>query len=706
MSAHPCWRFAWAGALLLALTGMAALAVGCGGSSARSDGGAGRGGMPTGGTGTGGLGAGGAGGGTDGGAPATHGVQAHSGSLELSPDGKQLFVVHPDADSVSVIGLPGRTIAHEVLLAAAPPAADASGRFAPAVGPRALAHDSTGKTIYVTGQWSSSVYAVDVASGAVTTSASVCSEPIGVLVSADDANVFVACAQDDEVAELKAADLSVVARVACPRKPWALAWAADGKTLLATHFLGPGVSSFATQPLSLGATWTLADGPASFNAQNEPHGPVRGIYDAAVRPGSAELWVAHIMLGIDTPQPALDFQSTVFPSLTILDPTGKQQARLSVQANPGDGEAFGDVVSGPRAIAFSDDGGLAFVTDTDSEDVLVVDTTARVETQLVRPLPGHLPEGIVWANGELYVQERNSEDITAFTVTRSGSAVTVAADGAPFKTLSTDPMPATLRLGQKLFYSANSDDVPLTQNHWVACASCHLEGRSDAVTWKFEQGPRDTPTNAGGLSDTGFLFRTADRNQVQDYWKTINVEQGGHFSITDPTQKTLLDAIAAFVNQALPTPVPPSVDATHTMRGAALTTLRAHGATVFSQVGCGSCHSGPAKTDSGADNPTLDLTGPVVATATAGGVLLHDVGTCVTTGNFPDVDHTDLDGDDRGPCAFDTPALRGLTDSAPFFHDGSAATLNDVLPAMLQATVGAGNTPPALSAADQQALVE
>ena len=165
----------------------------------------------------------------------------------------------------------------------------------------------------------------------------------------------------------------------------------------------------------------------------------------------------------------------------------------------------------------------------------MVDTTARVEVQFVRPLPGHLPEGIVWSNGELYVQERNSEDIAAFKVSENGSAVAVIADGAPIPDASSaDPMPAELRLGQKLFYSANSDDVPLTQNHWVACASCHVEGRSDAVTWKFEQGPRDTPTNAGGLSDTGFLFRTADRKQVQDYWKTIDVEQGGHFSIDRP----------------------------------------------------------------------------------------------------------------------------------------------------------------------------
>ena len=703
MKAHPDRRLAW----VVLAAGLAG--CGSGGSPARDGGGGTHGGAGSGvgGGGSGGGGTGGAGG--AGGAPAARAVQSHSGSLEISPDGRQLYVVHPDADSVSVIDVGTRTIAQQILLAAAPPAIDASGRYTPAVGPRALAHDSTGTRLYVTGQWSSSVYAIDVASGAVTPSAAVCSEPLGVLVSGDDARLFVACAQDDEVVELAAADLSVVARATCPRKPWALAWAADGTTLLATHLLGPGVSRFATAPLSLTGTWPLADGPPTGD-QTEPHGPVRGIYDAAIRPGSSELWVAHLMLGIDTPQPALDFKSTVFPALSIFDTAGTEQARLSVQTNPGDGGAFGDVVSGPRALAFSDDGGLAFVADADSEDVLVIDTAARVERQLVRPLPGHLPEGIVWSNGELYVEERNSEDIAAFKVTKTssttGSTVAVTADGAPIPTLSTDPMPAQLRLGQKLFFSANSDDVPLTQNHWVACASCHVEGRSDAVTWKFEQGPRDTPTNAGGLSDTGFLFRTADRNQVQDYWKTIDVEQGGHFSITDPTQKTLLDAIAAFVNDALPAPVPPSSDATHTMRGSALSALRAQGATLFSSLGCGTCHSGPAKTDSGADNPALDLTGPIVSTATPGGVLLHDVGTCVLTGDFPDADHADLDGDARGGCAFDTPALRGLTDSAPYFHDGSAATLDDVLHAMLQAAAGAGETPATLSTSQQTALVE
>jgi YVTN family beta-propeller protein len=639
--------------------------------------------------------------------------QLHSSALAVSPDGARLFVVHPDADSVSVLDAGSRRILHERSLAAAPPLRDSSGRYEPAVGPRALALNSSGTKLFVTGQRSGHVYALDAASTEVTHDVFVCSEPIGVLVSGDDASIFVACAQDDEIVQLSAADLAVLARVPCPRKPWALAWSSDPETLVATHLLGPGVSHFTTQPLALSATWTLAAGPPVNDSNalvpktdpTQPHGEVRGIYDIVPRPGSAELWIPHLMLGIDTAQPELDFKRTAFAALSILDGAGSQLARLSVQASPGDDGAFGDVVSGPHALAFSDDGKLAFMVDANSEDVLVIDAERRIEVQLLRPLPGHLPEAVVFAGGKIYVQERNTEDIAAFRVEQRAAGATLVPDGARFATLHSDPMPAELRLGQKLFYSADSDDVPITQNHWVACASCHVEGRSDAVTWLFSQGPRDTPSNAGGMLDTGFLFRTADRVQVQDYWRTINIEQGGHFSSAEAAQAPLLDALAAYVNYAIPTPVPPSTDLLRSVDAPALAALRAHGAAVFAEVGCGSCHSGSALTDSGAGNPDMDLAGPIVSAPMPGGVLLHDVGTCAS-GASPDVEHEDMQGNPRHACAFDTPQLRGLWDSAPYFHDGSAATLGDVLPAMLKAATPAGQPVPVLSDADRQALLE
>jgi cytochrome c peroxidase len=78
----------------------------------------------------------------------------------------------------------------------------------------------------------------------------------------------------------------------------------------------------------------------------------------------------------------------------------------------------------------------------------------------------------------------------------------------------------------------------------------------------------------------------------------------------------------------------------------------------------------------------------------------------VTSGPWPDVPHDDIEGHPRAACAFDTPALRGLSDSAPYLHDGSAATLDDVLPSMLRAAAGAGANPQMLTAAQEKALVE
>ena len=599
----------------------------------------------------------------------------HSSSITATSDA--VYVVNPDADSISIIDPTARSLVAEVLLGAAHPAPDASGAFTPAVMPRALALDGT--TLYITGERAGALYALDVTTRAVR-SVPVCSEPIGVAVSAGA--IFVACSQDAEVIAVSK-DLAIVATIPVPAEPWALAWSPDG-SLLVTHLLGPGVTAIDPVALSVRATWAIPD-TAPRGDKRLAHGQVRGLYDLAPRPNSDELWVAHLMLGTDTAQPDLDFESTVFPSLSILHADGTYRVTLSndALAIPGTDGSFGDVVSGPHAIAFTRDGALALVVDTNSEDLLAIDAAHEVESALLRPLPGHMPEGIALSPDEsvAYIDERNTGDVAIVRIDRT-SGVALAVDGAPIARLASDPMPAALRLGQHLFYSANSDEHPITQNHWVACASCHIEGRSDAVTWRFAQGPRDTPSNAGGTLGTGFLFRTADRNEVQDYWHTINIEQGGSF---DPTvDAALLDAIASYVNFAIPLPVPPTTDPALVAAGRAIF-MRA-------DVHCSECHAGTRFTDSGQGNPTLDLAGPI---------QLHDVGTCVTQ-PYADVAHEDVAGHARAACEFDTPSLSGLAATPPYLHDGSAATIHDVL----EITRGKMGDISSLSAADEAALVE
>jgi YVTN family beta-propeller protein len=623
------------------------------------------------------VGCGGSGGGT-----ATPPLAAaHSSSLALSRDGTTLFVVNPEADSVSQIDTATRQLTREILLAPSAPVADpTTGAFAPAVMPRAAALSFDGKTLYVTGERSGAVHVVDTATGVAGTPIAVGSEPIGLVVSPDGAAIYAACSQDATVVKVDVASGTVTASAAVPPEPWALAWSADGAHLLVTHFMGEGVTAIDPATMSATPAWAIPPTPARGD-RRLAHGEVRGLYDVAARPGTDELWVAHALLGVDTPQPQLDFESTAFPALSLLRDDGTYVQTLSTDAQdvPGIDGAISDVVSGPHAVAFTPDGLDALVVDANSGDVLVVDANSRVEASLVRPLPGKMPDGIVASpdGQKAYVDERVSGDVAVLDLDRTTGALVVSVDGTPIARMAHDPMPAMLRLGQDLFNSADSSRYPITTNHWISCATCHMEGRSDAVTWLFAQGPRDTPTNAGGMLGTGFLFRTADRSVVQDYWHTVNVEQGGNF---DPmAQAPLLDAITAYVNLALPLPKPPTTDAT----------LVARGAKVFQAQMCDTCHLGSRFTDSGAGNPTLDLSGTI---------LLHDVGTCVTGGAFPDVAHEDVDNHPRAACQFDTPSLNGIASTPPYLHDGSAATIPDAVLKMPMS--------PAASSDDLAALVE
>jgi YVTN family beta-propeller protein len=614
----------------------------------------------------------------------------HSSSIAVSADGRTVYVVNADADSVSLIDTQTRTLTAEILLAAAHPVPDARGVFAPAVMPRALALAPDGATLYVTGQRAGALFAIDLATRQVR-SVAVGSEPVGLAVSADGQAVFVACGQDATVVAVAAKRLEVTARVAVPAVPWGLGWSPSDGSLVVTHLLSGGVTAIDPGPGEPGAapvvraTWALPD-TAPRGDQRLAHGQVRGAYDVARRPGSDELWLAHVLLGTDTAQPALDFQSTIFPAVSILRAGGRHQATLSIDAQdvPGIDGAFGDVVSGPHALAFTPDGAYVLVLDANSEDVLAIDARTGVEATLLRPLPGHLPEGIAIAPDGLvaYIDERNTGDVAVVRLDRTAGLALVV-DGAPISRFTADPMPAALRLGQHLFYSADSDEYPVTQNHWVACASCHLEGRSDAVTWRFAQGPRDTPSNAGGMLGTGFLFRAAARTRVQDYWETINTEQGGAF---DPgADAPLLDALTAYVNLGIPLPVPPTTDPALVARGRAIFER--------ADVGCLRCHNGPRFTDSGQGNEALEL---------GGAIKLHDVGTCVTGGAWPDTPSEDVDGHPRTACDFDTPSLSGVASSPPYLHDGSAPTLRDVL----ERTRGKMGDISSLSPADEDALVE
>lgn len=604
-----------------------------------------------------------------GGAKST-GAPSVSSTLAVTADDAWLWVVNPDADSVSLIDLHARACVAEVPLTPAPPALDAAMRYEPAAKPRALALLPGDKKLYVAAQTANRVFVIDTAARAVTASIPVAADPVGVVVAPDGSAVYAVSHQAAVVTKIDPKGDRVAATLAIGEHPWGASLSADGKLLYVSHLLlHAGVTAIDTARFMVRNVVELAEQPPDASGKLVPNGVARGVYAAVPRPGSGELWLPHMLLAVKTAEPALDFQSTVFPTISTVDATGMAEGRrllfkpLAVAGSDG---AFNDVISGPRAIAFTPDGALALLASSGSEDVMAFDAESGDERLLVRPLPASFVEGIAvdHAGVHAYVDGRNTHDVVVLTIDRADPIATVAVDGDPIDRLAADPMPERLRLGQRLFYSANSAAYPLTQNFWMSCSSCHLEGSTDAVTWRFDVGPRDTPSNAGGPINTGFLLRQALRNSVVDYDATIDVEQGGTFHRGFAAQQPLLDALAAFVNQAIPFPQNPNL-----VEGG-LTDGQKRGQAIF-QASCTTCHTGAYLTDSGAGNPTLDLNGPIV---------LHDIGTCVTGGAFPDRAKPDeVVGKMHTACDFDTPSLRGVFATPPYFHDGSAATLMDVV---------------------------
>jgi len=592
-----------------------------------------------------------------------------SSTIALTSDDRALWVVNPDADSVTVIDPSTRTVSAEIALGPTP-TVDGAGRYEPPVKPRALAILPNDSKVYVAGQTANAIFVVDAKTHAVVTSIPVGAAPVGVVAAPDGSAVYAISHEAAVVTKIDPHKDAVVGTLPVGEHPWGASISADGGSLFVSHLLvGAGVTTIDTHSFTVKSHVDLAEQPQN-DTKTLPQGVVRGVYAVVPQPTTGTLWAPHLLLAIHTPEPALDFQSTVFPSVSTLDPTGASEgARLNftpIDDTSGAG-AFNDVVSGPRAIAFTPDGRLALVADGQSEDVLVFDADKQVEVGLVRPLPAAFLEGIAvnHKGTRAYVHGRNTQNVVVLDLDANDALAPATVDSEPISTVAADPMPPNLRLGQRLFYTANSSAFPITKNFWVACSSCHLEGYTDAVTWRFFVGPRDTPSNAGGPINTGFLLRQALRNSIVDYDTTIQIEQGGSYHRTDPTHLADLQALADFANLAIPFPQNPN-----RAPDGSLTDTQQHGKDLFLQY-CRTCHTGEYLTDSGTGNPTLDLDGSV---------LLHDIGTCVTGGDFPDQPAPDeVVGKMHTACDFDTPTLRGIFATAPYFHDGSAATLRDVV---------------------------
>ena len=309
-------------------------------------------------------------------------------------------------------------------------------------------------------------------------------------------------------------------------------------------------------------------------------------------------------------------------------------------------------------------GTYLFTSLEGNRQVAVSDAITNVE--LFRFDVGRAPQGLLVSsdNTRLYVHNFMDRSVGVYDIAAltNGQTATVS-ELATVTTVDDELLLPEVLAGKKLFYDARDDR--LAAQDYMSCASCHHQGGHDGRVWDFSQvgeGLRNTSTLVGrGGPRHGFLHWTANFDEVQDFEAQIREFAGGaglmsneQFSAGTRSQplgdskagiSPDLDALAAYVNSLTVVPASP-----YPARGDEFE----QGRVLFEQKNCAACHSGTQFTDSGS------------------GSDVHDVGTIkITSGQRL---AAALSG-------IDTPGLLGVWKTAPYLHDGSAATLEDAIAA-------------------------
>lgn len=319
------------------------------------------------------------------------------------------------------------------------------------------------------------------------------------------------------------------------------------------------------------------------------------------------------------------------------------------------------------ASAFDPNGNFLFTALEGSREIAVSDVWAKQE--ILRFDAGRAPQGLALSpdGRTLFVQNCMDRTITIHDVSALANGATVPPPApATLNCVTTEKLSSTVLVGKQLFYDTRDNRVAFQQ--YVSCAGCHNDGGQDGRVWDFTQfgeGLRNTITlrGHGGVAQ-GPLHWTGNFDEVQDFEGQIrNFALGtGLMSDTDFHAGTRsqslgdpkaglnadLDALAAYVSSLTKQGDSPDRNADGSLTSAALA-----GKAVFQQQNCAQCHSGSQFTDS------------------ALGVF-HDIGTLKSSSGQR------LAATLAG---LDTPTLLGLWSTAPYLHDGSAATIEDAVAA-------------------------
>jgi mono/diheme cytochrome c family protein len=485
--------------------------------------------------------------------------------------------------------------------------------------PTGLVFTPDGKRLVVVSGWEAALVVLDVATGEERARVELAREPRAVALSPDGATAFVAHAS--------ASHISRVDLAATPPRATPLPLSGHDGHVSPKPQAGPDGRGVSTNKRADGPTREARQGFALAMADGWLFMPAVLVH-TGVEPGSTygsgaegypshEATIAQLNLAEDVP--LLRGLNRHFKATT-------NRSRYS--AAP-----LSDDCKLPRAASVAPDGGSLWIACWGTDEVLVVSTRpgGTVTHALGRWTVPAGPSGIAFDEREAIVWSAHAGAIARLPL------VEPLADDAPEILRYPKTLEAPVRVtelpreaghdaqvaeGRRLFYAVGDPRISIDGR---ACASCHPDGRDDALNWPIAAGPRQTPILAGRLSAKLAPFGwQGDGPTVADHLHQTFGRLGG-----DGLPDAAVDALLAYLAVL---PQPSSVaraDDGAVARGRELFTSKT--------AACASCH--------GEDGHGSDGT-------------RHDMGT---------------------GAAVDTPSLRFIAHSAPYFHDGRYASLSQLL---------------------------
>jgi len=548
--------------------------------------------------------------------------------MAISHDGRTLFVLCEKGDELLVVDTQSKEVIRRVQVGHVP---------------RGLALSADGRWIYVANSWTDRVSVIDGKTFETVRQLPTGFEPISVQPTADGTTLYVANRVSNDISVIDLQTGQEKKRLTAGRGASFLAASPEGARIYSTHVF-PRLEQQRTIPES---EVTVVDTTRQSVTDRLKLTNVAGVFHVAVSNDGKLTAIAQMRPKNLPPLAHVEHGAVFGYSLSVFGEGFKGVVQVPL-------DELERYFALPYGVAITPDHGRIFVSSSGSDVVSVIDTAklarfARLRKPFAEDLSasanyvvarisvGKNPRGITLsADGKLlYVANRMDDSVSVIDTQKNAVVATINLGGS--KSIS----PA--RKGEQIFNTAKYG----FQGHF-GCANCHIDGSFDGLEWDLEP--------------DGFGIDIVDNRLLEDLSGTEPFKwNGGNPNM--PTEcgprtekyfyrsqsyndQELTDLVTYVMSQ----PFRPN---RYRLANGELTPAQERGKDIFErtmdktrkaipeQNQCAYCHSGPKYTSR----------------------QLFDVGSGKST--------------DRSPLV-DTPQLNNVYMTAPYLHDGSAKSLEEI----------------------------